>query len=404
MTTSIRGKKIILGISGSIAAYKAAFLTRILIKEGCEVKVIMTPASRAFISPLTLSTLSKNPVHTDVIDEDSWDNHVELGLWADVFIIAPATATTMAKMVTGIADNMVIATYLSAKCPVFFAPAMDLDMWAHPSTLHNVNTLLSYNNHLIPVEHGELASGLVGDGRMAEPIHIVRHLKNFFEITEDLLDKNILITAGPTYESIDPVRYIGNHSTGKMGIALAEECAGRGGNVTLVLGPTKVFPINPKINVLKVTSAQEMFDACMSIYDNQDISIFTAAVADYTPANPADQKIKKKESEIDFNLKLVQTKDIAFEMGKIKKNTQINIGFALETNNEEENAIRKLKKKNFDFIVLNSMADEGAGFKHNTNKITIYHQNGEKTAFSLKDKNEVAVDIVNELIKMNTKS
>jgi phosphopantothenoylcysteine decarboxylase/phosphopantothenate--cysteine ligase len=305
-------------------------------------------------------------------------------------------------MVVGIADNMLIATYLSAKCPVFFAPAMDLDMWKHPSTISNITSLITYGNQLIPVAHGELASGLVGNGRMAEPIDIVRQLNAYFGSKDDLLNKKVLITAGPTYEAIDPVRFIGNHSSGKMGVSLAEECANRGAIVTLILGPSKIFPLHHNIKIVNVVSAQEMYEAAHSIYPDQDAAIFTAAVADYTPAFPADQKIKKNDQVDGLELQLIRTKDIAYELGKIKTENQINIGFALETSDEEINAKRKLIKKNFDFIVLNSLADKGAGFQHKTNKITIYQQNGDKTAFSLKDKNEVAKDIVNVMVQMYT--
>lgn len=393
---SLQGKKILLCITGSIAAYKAAFLTRLFIKNKAEVRVVMTPASCDFISPLTLSTLSKHEVMTDISDGSSWNNHVELGLWADVMIVAPATATTLAKMAIGMADNMVVASYLSAKCPVFFAPAMDLDMWKHPSTQQNIDRLLSYGNRMIPVENGELASGLIGEGRMAEPENIVYHITHFFSQEQDLKGKKVLITAGPTYEKIDPVRYIGNHSSGKMGIALANEAGNRGAMVTLILGPSRYSCHHPNVTVVHTTSAEDMFLATKGSYPESDISIFAAAVADYTPSSPSETKIKKANN--DLSISLMRTKDIAKEMGKIKSKNQINIGFALETNDVLQNALKKLEKKKFDFIVLNSLNDKGAGFKHDTNKITIIHKNEAKKEFPLKSKNEVAKDIVDEVI------
>ncbi len=394
----MKGKKIILAICGSIAAYKAASLTRLFIKAGAEVQVLMTPVAKAFIGPVTLSTLSKRPVISDVSSEDSWNNHVELGLWADAMIIAPATSTTMAKLVTGLADNMVVATYLSAKCPIFFAPAMDLDMWKHPATLHNVKMLQSYGNHLIPVEHGELASGLVGDGRMAEPENIFAFLEQSFKKNLDLKDKKAIVTAGPTYEPIDPVRFIGNRSTGKMGIAIAEELASRGASVQLILGPTKEKPQHPAIELLAVRTAEEMYQASKANFDKADIAVLAAAVADYRPKEVADQKIKKKEG--DFAINLERTTDIAASLGKIKRTNQIIVGFALETQNELENAKRKRKKKNFDFIVLNSLNDKGAGFAHDTNKISLVFDNKNEN-FELKSKRAVAVDIVDAIVALN---
>jgi phosphopantothenoylcysteine decarboxylase/phosphopantothenate--cysteine ligase len=397
--SSLNNKKILLAVSGSIAAYKAAYLTRLLIKEGAKVKVIMTHTAAKFISPLTLATLSTNQVYIEIIDEEAWNNHVELGLWADLMLIAPATATTMSKMTHGVADNMVIACYLSAKCPVFFAPAMDLDMWKHPSTLHNVKQLQSYGNYFIPVGHGELASGLIGDGRMAEPEEIIDFIKNKINNSQDLAGKKVLITAGPTYESIDPVRYIGNHSSGKMGIALAEECASRGAEVDLVLGPTGLHPSHENINTIPVTSAEEMYTKAVEVYPQSDIAIMAAAVADYTPATPLQEKMKKKDGDLTLHLK--RTKDIAASLGTAKKTGQINIGFALETNDAVANARKKLVKKNFDFIVLNSLEDKGAGFKHDTNKVTLVFQSGNHLDFPLKLKNEVATDIVNAIVGLN---
>ena len=387
-------KKILLGITGSIAAYKAAFFTRLLIKAGAEVQVIMTPAAAGFITPLTLSTLSKKQVYTSVLAEDSWNNHVEMGLWADAMIVAPATATTLAKMAHGICDNIIVATYLSAKCPVFFAPAMDLDMWKHPAIQENVKRLQSFGNQLIPVGHGELASGLTGDGRMAEPEDIVKLLQNHFAKAATLEGKKALVTAGPTYESLDPVRFIGNHSSGKMGIALAEELAARGADVTLVLGPSKETIKDDNISILRIRSAREMYEACAKRFPQTDITILAAAVADYRPKTFSDKKIKK--SGDDLSIELERTTDIAATLGKTKKERQLLIGFALETNNELENAKGKLERKNFDFIVLNSLQDKGAGFQHNTNKITIVSNNKVKE-FELKTKAEVAVDIVSEI-------
>ncbi len=398
---TLNGKKILLCITGSIAAYKAAFLTRLFIKNNAEVRVVMTPTSCDFISPLTLSTLSKHQVFTDISDDTSWNNHVELGLWADAMVVAPATATTLAKMSAGIADNMVVACYLSAKCPVFFAPAMDLDMWKHPSTMKNIQQLQSYGNQLIPVEHGELASGLVGEGRMADPEHIIDHITRFFSRQQDLHGKNVLITAGPTYEKIDPVRFIGNHSSGKMGIALAKEAGDRGAKVVLILGPSRYQCHHPNVKVINTISAQDMYETTKDLYPDTDISIFAAAVADYTPATPSASKIKKEDNDMSISLK--RTKDIAKEMGKLKNDRQINIGFALETENVLQNAIVKLKTKNFDFIVLNSLNDKGAGFQHDTNKITIIHKNGSNKKFPLKSKNEVARNIVDEVILLNEK-
>ncbi len=391
----MQGKKIILGISGSIAAYKAASLTRLLIKAGAEVQVLMTKNACEFISPLTLSTLSKREVHTSVIAENSWNNHVELGLWADAMVIAPATATTLAKLANGICDNVLTATYLSARCPVFVAPAMDLDMWKHPATLRNLQLLKQDGVQQFAVGYGELASGLVGEGRMAEPEEIVAHLAHFFAQQADFQGKKILITAGPTYEPIDPVRFVGNRSSGKMGVAIAESLAERGAIVHLVLGPSRLSPKNPNIQLHRVETAIEMYEACVGIFSTCDAAILSAAVADYRPANVANQKIKKKGDTLD--IQLVKNPDIAAALGQAKKENQILVGFALETNDELENAKGKLERKNLDFIVLNSLRDVGAGFSGDTNKVTIVHRNNKIENFELKSKDDVAYDITNAL-------
>lgn len=392
------GKRILLGISGSIAAYKSALLCRLLIKEGYEVKVVMTEAATAFITPLTLSTLSGHEVLIDWKDGNTWSNHVDAGLWADLMIIAPATACTLSKMASGHADNMLLATYLSAKCPVMVAPAMDLDMWVHPSTKNNISALESFGYTIIPVGHGFLASGLSGDGRMAEPEDIVTHTNKFFESKEDLNGKKVLLTAGPTYEALDPVRFIGNYSSGKMGYAIAKECAERGAEVILVSGPTSIKIDDPKIKVVKVTSAQQMYDACAKDFESADVLILAAAVADYRPAQIADKKMKK--SDDDMKIELVRTIDIAATLGAKKANHQIMIGFALETNDEINHATQKLHKKNLDFIVLNSLSDQGAGFQVNTNKITILDKSGNVVPFELKSKDAVAKDIIDYLVNM----
>jgi phosphopantothenoylcysteine decarboxylase/phosphopantothenate--cysteine ligase len=393
----LKGKKIILGVSGSIAAYKAAIFVRLLVKEEAEVKVIMTSASTGFITPLTLSTLSKNPVLIDFVKDKTgeWNNHVDLGLWADAMIIAPASANTIGKMANGICDNLLLATYLSARCPVFFAPAMDLDMYQHPSVLENIKKLQNFGNLLIGAEHGELASGLVGQGRMAEPESLVQVLDSFFSDTNSLKGKKVLITAGPTYEAIDPVRFIGNHSTGKMGFAIAEEAANRGANVTLVSGPTHLDTTHPLIKLVRVKSGDQMFKECSEVYDQTDIAIMSAAVADYAPKSVSDQKIKKKGEEL--TIELVKTIDIAKELGLRKKSSQLNVGFALETEAELEHAQQKIKSKNFDLIVLNSLNDKGAGFGHDTNKITIIDSENKIQNFELKSKKEVAKDIIHAI-------
>jgi phosphopantothenoylcysteine decarboxylase/phosphopantothenate--cysteine ligase len=393
----LKNKKILLGITGSIAAYKTAFLTRLLIKQGAEVQILMTQAATDFITPLTLSTLSKKPVFSEVSSEAGWNNHVDLGLWADAMLIAPATANTLAKMANGLCDNIISACYLSARCPVFVAPAMDLDMWVHPATVNNLERLQQYGTHLIPVGNGELASGLVGKGRMAEPEDIVDFLKTHFTNSNDLADKNVMVTAGPTYEPIDPVRFVGNRSSGKMGVEIAKNLAERGAKVRLVLGPSKLTIEHPNIELVRVKTAQDMYDAAHQDFAKMDAAILAAAVADYRPANVANQKIKKKGDDNQMTIVLEKTLDIAASLGKIKKKKQILVGFALETNNEVEHAKGKLKKKNFDFIVLNSLQDKGAGFNHDTNKITIIHKGNKLTKFELKLKSAVAVDIVNEL-------
>jgi phosphopantothenoylcysteine decarboxylase/phosphopantothenate--cysteine ligase len=395
--STLKGKKILLGISGSIAAYKCAFLTRLLIKSGAEVQVLMTKAATNFITPLTLSTLSKRPVFTEVSSGEGWNNHVEIGLWADAMIVAPATATTLSKMATALCDNMLVASYLSARCPVFFAPAMDLDMWEHPATRNNIEKLLSYGNHLIPVGHGELASGLVGAGRMAEPEDIVDLLANYFspKTTQDLAGKSVIVTAGPTYEPIDPVRFIGNRSSGKMGVAIAEALAKRGAKVQLILGPSRLSTTIKGIETIKVETAQQMYEAATDRFSNVDIAVLAAAVADYRPKNTATEKIKKKSN--DMSLELEKTIDIAASLGKVKTEKQLIVGFALETNNEVANAKGKLKRKNFDFIVLNSLQDKGAGFNHDTNKVTLIDKYENFQEFELKSKTAVAVDIVNKI-------
>lgn len=394
-------KNILLGITGSIAAYKCAILVRLLVKQGANVKVIMTDAAQQFITPLTLSTLSKNPVLTQYADKDgNWNSHVELGLWADVMLVAPASANSIAKMAHGQSDNLLVATYLSARCPVVVSPAMDLDMYQHPSTFSNIDTLRSYGNLIIPASHGELASGLVGEGRMAEPEEIVSFLEQEVFIAQEkkLVGKKVLISAGPTQEPIDPVRYISNHSTGKMGFALAQRMIKLGAEVTLIKGPTSQTPaFNGHIKIIDVNSAAEMYDAAMKEFNDKDVTIMAAAVADYTPATVASQKIKKEGENLELHM--VKTKDILAALGRIKKKGQLLVGFALETNDEEKHAKAKLEKKNLDLIVLNSLNDEGAGFGHNTNKITLLDNKGNKKQFELKSKSAVAADIVNAIVE-----
>lgn len=393
-------KKVLLGISGSIAAYKSAFLTRLLVKEGVEVQVLMTQAATGFIAPLTLSTLSKKPVFTDVHSESGWNNHVEMGLWADALLIAPASANTLAKLAHGLCDNVLSAVFLSARCPVFVAPAMDVDMWHHPATQANIATLQARGVQVVPVGFGELASGLTGDGRMAEPEEIVRFLHAYFNPTRPLTGKKALVTAGPTFEHIDPVRFIGNHSSGKMGIAIAETLADQGATVELVLGPTSLKTTHPGVHTTTVMAAQEMYDACARFFPETDIAVLAAAVADYRPAQISNVKIKKKEDNLVIDL--IKTVDIAATLGSAKKPGQYMIGFALETNDEEANALSKMNRKNFDFVVLNSLRDSGAGFGHDTNKITILHRDGRKKAFDLKSKSAVAADIVQEILDLMT--
>jgi phosphopantothenoylcysteine decarboxylase / phosphopantothenate---cysteine ligase len=395
----LRHKKIILGVCGSIAAYKAAFLIRLLVKQGAEVQVIMTASASEFISPLTLATLSKKPVLLDYFDRRSgqWNNHVELGLWADLMLIAPASANSIAKLANGLCDNLLSATYLSARCPVFVAPAMDLDMYRHPSTLANLTRLKQYGNHIIEAEHGELASGLEGQGRLAEPEHIVEHLNDFLGRTGRLTGKRVLLTAGPTHEPIDPVRFIGNHSSGKMGFALAQSLVAEGATVDLVCGPTLLTPPqHPQIKLHKVTTAKQMHEASIALFATTDIAIMAAAVADYTPAEVASQKIKKKEN--DMAIQLVKTVDIAKELGQQKRSNQFLVGFALETQNERDHALQKLESKNLDMIVLNSLNDAGAGFRHDTNKVTILDRYNNLQEFELKSKEAVAQDIVESII------
>ncbi len=393
------GKKIIIGITGSIAAYKTAILTRLLVKEGAEVKVIMTPAAHDFITPITLATLSKNPVLTEFTKDKTgvWHNHVELGLWADAFLIAPASANTIAKMANGLCDNLLLATYLSARCPILFAPAMDLDMLQHSATKANIQKLKEFGNIIIEPSFGELASGLIGNGRMAEPEAIVTFVEKHFASGNLLAGKKALVTAGPTHEAIDPVRFIGNHSSGKMGFAVAEELANQGAQVTLITGPTHQHANHPSVSVINVTSAEEMYHASQTLFSNTDIAVLAAAVADYKPIVVADQKIKKKDESI--TIELTKTHDIAASLGKQKRNGQLIVGFALETEHEQSNALKKLESKNFDLIVLNSLNDNGAGFGYNTNKITIIDRKHKSTSYELKDKKEVARDIVNTIIE-----
>ncbi len=391
----LSGKKVLLGITAGIAAYKSAYLVRMLIKKGAEVRVVMTPTAKEFVTPLTLSTLSKNEVLSSFVDDENenahWNNHVALGLWADLFLIAPATANTLSKMATGNSDNFLVATYLSAKCPVYVAPAMDLDMYQHPSTLHSLETLKEFGNIIIPATEGELASGLVGPGRMAEPEDIVAFIEADLARKLPLRGKKFLITAGPTYEAIDPVRFIGNHSSGKMGYALAEEAAALGAEVTLVSGPTALAVKNPSIRRVSVTSAKEMYEAAHMVYPKVDVAILSAAVADYRPKHKAEQKIKKMSEGL--QLELEKTEDILASLGQTKT-SQFLVGFALETENELDNAKSKLKKKNLDLIVLNSLNDEGVAFGADTNKVTLIEASNKIHPFGVKDKKEVAHDII----------
>ncbi|MBE7177899.1 MAG: bifunctional phosphopantothenoylcysteine decarboxylase/phosphopantothenate--cysteine ligase CoaBC [Mucilaginibacter polytrichastri] len=393
----LSGKKIILGVCGSIAAYKAAHLVRLLVREGAEVKVIMTEAATQFITPVTLSTLSKNPVLTEYTNDETgtWNNHVELGLWADLILIAPASANTLAKMAGGICDNLLLAVYLSARCPVYFAPAMDLDMWKHPATQANVERLQSFGNLLIEPGTGELASGLSGEGRLAEPEEIVRHIEKS-GVKKALAGQHVLVSAGPTHEAIDPVRFIANHSSGKMGFAIAEAFRAQGAHVTLVAGPNHLAKVHPGIQVVNVISAQEMYDACFADFQNQDIVVMAAAVADYRPKNVAENKIKKNGSEL--QIELVKNPDILQAMGEQRSDKQILVGFALETEHEKEHAQEKLQRKRLDMIVLNSLRDEGAGFGTETNQVTIINRGGRETFINMKSKKDIAADLVQHIL------
>jgi phosphopantothenoylcysteine decarboxylase / phosphopantothenate---cysteine ligase len=391
-------KKILLAVTGSIAAYKAILLVRLLVKAGAEVKVVLTPAAKEFVSPLTLATLSKNAVITELVNNESWSNHVMLGRWADVMVVAPLSCNTLAKMANGLCDNMLLATWLSATCPVVVAPAMDEDMWHHPATQNNLQKLESYGNRIIPVDKGELASGLYGDGRMAEPEAIMQYLEDNFFGKKDLAGKKALVTAGPTYEPIDPVRFIGNHSSGKMGLAIAEELARRGAEVHLVLGPSAVKTAMPGVYLHKVQTAGQMYDTCMAAFPSADIAVMSAAVADYTPVETAPEKIKKTSGSL--VIELTKTKDILKSLGQVKHNGQLLVGFALETANERQYALDKLASKNADLIVLNSLKDEGAGFGYDTNKVTIFEKGGNEIVYDRKPKQQVAKDIVDRIVNM----
>jgi phosphopantothenoylcysteine decarboxylase / phosphopantothenate---cysteine ligase len=391
----LQGKKIIVGVSGSIAAYKIPVLVRLLVKAGATVKVVTTAAAEKFVTPLTLSTVSKHPVISDVSDGNNWNNHVELGLWADALLIAPCTANTLAKLAQGICDNMLTAVYLSARCPVFVAPAMDVDMWKHPATQRNVAAVQAYGAHIVPVGHGELASGLTGEGRMAEPEQLTECLIAHLTAQQPLRSMNALVTAGPTYEKIDPVRFIGNFSTGKMGIAIAESLAKQGASVTLVLGPTHLTTAHPNITIVRVVSADEMFEHAVNVFPKCDLAVLAAAVADYKPQQTAEQKIKK--SGTNLSLELVTNRDILAYLGSVKTNKQTLVGFALETNNEREHALKKLVAKKANMIILNSLSDAGAGFGGDTNKITVLSDKGTAEEFPLLSKAAVADIIVNKI-------
>jgi len=394
---SLQGKKIILAVTGSIAAYKTPHLVRLLVKAGADVKVVATPSAEQFVSPLSLSTVSKHPVHSNVSDRAAWNNHVQMGLWADVMLIAPCSANTLAKLANGLCDNLVCAVYLSARCPIFIAPAMDEDMWLHASTRENIKKVRSFGNHIIPVGHGELASGLIGEGRMAEPEDLVMYLDHFFSIPKPLKGVKALVTAGPTYERIDPVRFIGNFSTGKMGIAIAEALANKGAEVTLVLGPSQLNTYEFGIKTIHVESAAQMYTACMEAFPECKIAVLAAAVADYKPQNVAPEKIKKQDGTLDIQLQ--KTDDILLSLGKMKKQGQVLVGFALETTNEVENARKKLVAKNADLIVLNSLHDEGAGFGHDTNKVNLIDHNI-ALPLPLQSKQAVAEAIVNRILEL----
>jgi phosphopantothenoylcysteine decarboxylase/phosphopantothenate--cysteine ligase len=393
-----QGKKILVGITGSIAAYKSILLVRSLVKLGAEVRVVMTPSAKDFVTPLTLSTLSKNDVIIDLFEEGSWSNHVMLGRWADLMLIAPLSCNTLGKMANGLCDNMLLATYLSATCPVVVAPAMDEDMWHHPVTGENLTRLAGFGNKIIPVEKGELASGLYGDGRMAEPETIISFIEDNFFRPRDLEGKRVLVTAGPTYEPIDPVRFIGNHSSGKMGIAISKELVKRGALVHLVLGPSSLGDNIEGVKLHQVQTAEEMYQVCQELFPASDIAVMSAAVADYTPAVYADQKIKKNGNSL--QLELTKTKDILKSLGAQKRKDQLLVGFALETSNEREYALNKMATKNADLIVLNSLNDAGAGFGHDTNKVTIFEKSGQEFDFERKPKQQVAKDIVDRIVNM----
>ncbi len=398
----LKGKHIVVGITGGIAAYKTASLVRLFVKAGAEVQVVMTPNAKEFITPVTLSTLSGKPVISEFFTANTgqWNSHVDIGLWADAMVIAPATASTIAKMANGVADNMLVTTYLSAKAPVFVAPAMDLDMMAHPSTVRNIALLESYGNHIIQPAEGELASHLVGKGRMEEPENIFAVIDDFFNSDDSLRGKRVLVTAGPTHERIDPVRFIGNYSSGKMGYAIADEAARRGAQVTLVSGPVDIRPKHySSVKVVNVESAREMADVCMSLFPATDIAVMTAAVADYAPKHCSDVKIKREKDEIPV-IELVKNPDIAATLGSVKTTDQILVGFALETDNEFSNALDKMSRKNLDLIVLNSLRDKGAGFATDTNKVTIFFADGNHKSFPLKSKAEVAADVVNAIVSL----
>lgn len=393
-----KGKKILLCITGSIAAYKSAWLIRHFIIEGAEVKVIVTPAAKFFVSTLTLSTLSKNEVLETLFNEGTWANHVMLGRWADVLLIAPLSCNTLSKMASGLCDNLLLATYLSATCPVVIAPAMDEDMWHHAATRKNLETIESYGNKIVPVQHGELASGLYGEGRMAEPEQIACFLKDHIFLEKDLAGKKVLVTAGPTHEPLDPVRFIGNSSSGKMGVAISNELVRRGAAVNLVLGPSSLNFNESGIKVQRVQSASEMYYACVNTFSEYDVAVMAAAVADYTPVKVESEKIKKKEATL--TIELTRSKDILKALGEMKRKDQLLVGFSLETTNEQENALDKLARKKADMIVLNSLKDEGAGFGYDTNKITIFKKNGEALSYTRKPKQQVAMDIVDQIVKM----
>jgi phosphopantothenoylcysteine decarboxylase / phosphopantothenate---cysteine ligase len=394
----MKGKKILIGITGSIAAYKIPMLVRLLVKAGAEVKIIMTPAACEFVSPLVLSTLSKNEVAIQLTSDTNWANHVMLGRWANLMLVAPASCNTIAKMANGICDNLLLSVYLSATCAVMIAPAMDEDMWHHASLVNNLAKLESYGNIILNAEHGELASGLIGFGRMVETEQLFKEIESYFTKTQRLKGQKALVTAGPTYENLDPVRYIGNYSSGKMGIAIAEQLANEGCEVKLVLGPSSLEVINPMIEVIRIKSAAQMFDASIERFNEMNIAVMSAAVADYTPMQVSDSKIKKKEDK--FFIELTKTKDILKHLGSIKTKNQLLIGFALENVNEREYALKKLEVKNADAIVMNSLNDAGAGFANDTNKITIFDKNGNEQSYDLKSKHDVAVDIVNKIIEL----